>query len=85
MDVQIEATNPPNVSPAPSPFAVNPFGLRRAAYSVNETLEILSLGRTSLYALVRAGKLEPRKIGRKTLFLAPDITRFLLELQRGGA
>jgi hypothetical protein len=67
-----------------NPPAVNPFGLRRACYSVNETIELLSLGRTSLYALVKAGKLTPRKVGKKTLFLAPDITRFLTQLQEGA-
>ena len=67
-----------------SPLADNSFGLRRAAYSVNETLELLSLSRATVYGLVRDGRLKAHKIGGKTVFLAPDITRFLLELQRWG-
>lgn len=69
---QINTTNPP---------PENPFGLQKAAYSVNETIEVLSIGRTSLYALVKRGELEPVKVGKKTLFLSPDITRFLIRLR----
>jgi excisionase family DNA binding protein len=67
-----------------SVIAGNPFGLRKAAYSVNEVMEVLSIGRTSLYALVKAKKLVPHKLGRKTLFLAPDITAFLTRLREGA-
>ena len=53
------------------------YGLLKAAYSVNETLALLSLGRTTLYQLVKDGDLVPTKIGRKTLFAAPDIASLL--------
>jgi len=53
------------------------FGLTRAAYSVNETLLILSIGRTTLYRLVQDRKLKPGKIGRKTLFFASDLAQLL--------
>jgi hypothetical protein len=56
------------------------YGLLKAAYSVNETLEILSLGRTSLYKLINCNELHPVKLGKKTLFLAPDLTEFLVRL-----
>ncbi len=56
------------------------FGMLKAAYSVKETLELLSIGRTSLYALVKSGELNPVKLGRKTLFLAHDLTNFLMRL-----
>jgi excisionase family DNA binding protein len=73
---QINTTNP-----APG----NPFGLQKAAYTVDETIEVLSIGRTSLYALVKRGEIKPVKLGKKTLFLSPDITRFLIRLRGAWA
>jgi len=49
------------------------FGLVKAAYGVRETLELLSIGRTSLYAAVKRGELTPVKFGKKTLFCASDL------------
>ncbi|MGE5546496.1 MAG: helix-turn-helix domain-containing protein [Solirubrobacterales bacterium] len=57
------------------------FGLFKAAYSVNETLSLLSIGRTSLYEAIKDGRLNPKKFGHKTLFLAPDLANFLNTLQ----
>jgi excisionase family DNA binding protein len=57
------------------------FGLRKAAYSVNETLALLSIGRTSLYRLVQNGDLRVAKLGKKTLFTAPDLARLLTKLR----
>ena len=57
------------------------FGLVKAAYSVRETRELLSIGRTSLYAAVRRGELKPVKLGRRTLFCATDLAAFLMGLQ----
>jgi predicted DNA-binding transcriptional regulator AlpA len=56
------------------------FGLVKAAYSVRETLEVISIGRTSLYDLVNRGELNPAKFGKKTLFLASDLAAFLTRL-----
>jgi predicted DNA-binding transcriptional regulator AlpA len=53
------------------------WGLLKATYDVNETLIQLSLGRTSLYELVKRGELKPIKFGKKTLFTAPDIAELL--------
>jgi hypothetical protein len=61
------------------------YGLMKAAYSVNETLNVLSIGRTALYGLVKAKRLTPAKFGKKTLFLAPDLARLLDELRTGSA
>jgi excisionase family DNA binding protein len=58
------------------------FGLIRAAYSVNDTLGLLSIGRTSLYELVKSGDLPAVKLGRKTLFYAPDIAALLARLKQ---
>lgn len=56
------------------------FNLDKAAYSVNELLATLPLGRTSIYAAIKCGKLRATKYGKKTLFLAPDIANFLSSL-----
>lgn len=56
------------------------YNLQKAAYSVYETLDILPIGRTSLYAAVKDGRLKATKFGTKTLFLAPDLASFLAAL-----
>ena len=48
----------------------------KAAYSVRETLDVLSIGRTALYVAVKRGELSPIKFRRKTLFLAVDSRHF---------
>jgi excisionase family DNA binding protein len=57
------------------------FGLVKAAYTVSETLNLLSIGRTSLYAAVKQGQLHPVKFGRKTLLYATDLAAFLKMLK----
>ena len=59
----------------------NEYGLMKVAYSVNETLNLLSIGRTSLYKLVARGVLRPAKLGKKTLFYASDIAALLTKLR----
>src|ERR1700694_5822710 len=61
------------------------FGLVKAAYGVSETLDVLSLGKTSLYAAIKRGELRPVKFGRKTLFFAADLAEFLARLRRLSA
>jgi hypothetical protein len=58
------------------------FGLTKAAYPVGETLDLLSIGRTSLYAAVKRGDLKRVKFGKKTLFYAADLAAFLVRLRR---
>jgi Helix-turn-helix domain len=55
------------------------FGLLKAAYSVNEMVEVLSIGRTSLYAAVKRGDLNPVKFGKKTLFCRLSLLRFFAD------
>ena len=59
------------------------FGLRKAAYSVKEIVELTSIGRTSIYAAIRRGDLKTVKIGNRTLVLAPDLVQFLQQLTPG--
>ena len=48
--------------------------------SINDAAKALSLGRTSIYALIRDGRLETVKLGRRTLVRIASI-RQLLERQ----
>jgi hypothetical protein len=64
------------------PIDPHAFGLAKAAYAVGETLDLLSIGRTSLYAAVKRGDLKCVKFGKKTLFYAADLASFLTRLRR---
>lgn len=43
------------------------------AYSVGEACRVSSLGRTRLYQLIAEGRLEVRKIGKRTLIPASSL------------
>lgn len=47
------------------------------ALSINDTAKALSLGRTSIYALIREGRLEAIKLGRRTLIKAESLRRLV--------
>lgn len=49
----------------------------RLAYSINDTAQALSLGRTSIYAMIADGRLEAFKLGRRTLIKAESIRKLL--------
>jgi hypothetical protein len=57
------------------------YNLTKAAYTVTETMAHLCVGRTNLYALIKAKKLNPVKLGKKTVFPAPELARFLSSLK----
>ena len=48
------------------------------AYSVKEACRVSSIGRTRLYQLIAEGRLEARKIGRRTIIPAESL-RALIE------
>ena len=45
--------------------------------SINETARALSLGRTSVYALIRERRLDAVKLGRRTLIKIASIQRLI--------
>jgi excisionase family DNA binding protein len=47
------------------------------ALSINDAAKSLSLGRTSIYALIRDGKIEVVKLGRRTLVKAASLRRLM--------
>jgi hypothetical protein len=47
------------------------------AYSVAEACRISSLCKSSIYNFTRAGKLETRKIGRRTVVLASSLRELI--------
>ncbi|MCW2309903.1 helix-turn-helix domain-containing protein [Rhodobium gokarnense] len=50
------------------------------AYSVQEACRACGIGKTTLYAAIKAGHLTPRKLGTKTLILRRDLEGFLERL-----
>lgn len=51
------------------------------AYSVADACKVSSIGKTRLYALIAEGRLEARKIGKRTLITAASL-RALIEGER---
>ncbi|MXO57941.1 helix-turn-helix domain-containing protein [Altererythrobacter salegens] len=51
--------------------------MEKLAYSINEAARTLSLGRTSIYALIAEGRLETFKLGRRTLVKGESIRRLI--------
>ena len=47
------------------------------ATSVNDAAKALSVGRTSIYVLIREGRLEAVKLGRRTLITTESIKRLI--------
>jgi excisionase family DNA binding protein len=60
---------------------VNLDGLDRT-YTINQTMNILGIGRTSIYKLVKSGELNALKLGRRTLIAASDIAALVNRLQK---
>ncbi len=51
--------------------------MERPAYTINDTARTLSLGRTSIYAMIADGRLEAFKLGRRTLVRAESIRQLV--------
>lgn len=51
--------------------------MEKLAYSINETARALSMGRTSIYAMIADGRLDAFKLGRRTLVKADSVRRLV--------
>lgn len=49
------------------------------AYSIADAVRVSSIGRTRLYQIINAGKLEVRKIGKRTLIPAASLRALIAE------
>jgi len=54
------------------------------ATSINDAAKALSLGRTSIYALIKEGRLETVKLGRRTLIKTASIRALVGGPARGA-
>jgi excisionase family DNA binding protein len=52
----------------------------RFTYSVADACRLLGVGRTTLYAAIKMGKLKTRKMGRRTLVTAEALKDLLQKL-----
>jgi excisionase family DNA binding protein len=48
--------------------------------SIDDAVEYSGIGRTKVYALIKAGHLRPKKVGRRTLILTQELDAFVLSL-----
>jgi excisionase family DNA binding protein len=49
----------------------------RALLSVEQAAEQLSIGRTTMYALVKSGQIKSVRVGRRRLIPAPELPAFV--------
>ena len=56
----------------------------KAAFSIKEFCESVSIGRTTCYGEIKHGRLKTIKIGRRTLVLASEVQAWLRRLTDGG-
>ncbi|MBI5165747.1 MAG: helix-turn-helix domain-containing protein [Magnetospirillum sp.] len=57
----------------------------RLAYSINDALAVVPVGRSLLYEEIRAGNLKIFKIGARTLIAADDLNAWLEGYRRAAA
>lgn len=58
--------------------------MQKTALTIDEAIKSGPLGRTSIYAAIRSGRLAARKFGRRTFVLAADFDEFLKSLPKIG-
>ena len=58
--------------------------LEPLAYSPKETLTLLGCGLTTLYQEIAAGRIEARKMGKKTLIPAESLRSYLESLPKAN-
>jgi excisionase family DNA binding protein len=53
-------------------------------YSVQETIELLGIKRTSLYVEIKCGRIRVKKFGNRTLIPAPEIEKWIANLPQSN-
>jgi len=76
---------PPVLPEQISPYESGAHSLDLMAYTVEDAARVASLGRTALYAEIKAGRLRAHKIGRRTVILAASLRDWLESLPAIGA
>lgn len=57
----------------------------KCAYGLDELIEILGLGRSTIYSEIKSGRLQVAKVGRRSLVLADDLAAYIAALKKGPA
>ncbi len=58
--------------------------VQREGLSIAEACEMVGVGKTTLYQLIKEGRIKKRKIGMRSIILRSDVKQFLLELSRAA-
>lgn len=58
--------------------------MQKISVTLREASALSGIGRSSLYKLFNAGKLTPRKAGKRTLILVAELESYLMSLPTGG-
>ncbi|MCO6389048.1 helix-turn-helix domain-containing protein [Aliihoeflea sp. 40Bstr573] len=51
-----------------------------SALSIAQTARLLGIGRSTLYCIIKEGRLPVRKLGKRTLILRRDLEHFIASL-----
>jgi excisionase family DNA binding protein len=51
----------------------------KLAYSTTEAAELIGISRTSLYELIRTGRVRPTRLGRRVVIAHAELVRLLEE------
>ncbi|ESZ56518.1 MULTISPECIES: helix-turn-helix domain-containing protein [unclassified Mesorhizobium] len=54
--------------------------MTKISVTINEAVEISGISRSGLYKMFKAGKITPRKNGKRTLLLVADLERVIENL-----
>ena len=68
-------------------LAVSPVKLpdmEKISLPIPEATEHTGIGRTTIYKLISARKLRPRKLGKRTLLLVEELDELVRSLPEGG-
>lgn len=49
-------------------------------YTVKDALDVLKISKANLYRLMKDGKINPIKLGKRTLFKESELERFIADL-----